>query len=115
MRIKQLVVWVVIIFLAFVINSMAHSIWSFSQKEGLLTKKEQQLVKEKEKNGVLKKQLVQANNPQFVEEQARDKLFLAKPGEGVLVVSPPKTNTSAQSGKKSETRPNWLQWWQLFF
>src|SRR6266571_5695953 len=111
---KKIAFWVVVVFFSFVINSLVHSIWSFSQKERLLLKKEKELTRVKQENTLLKNQLTQAVKPQFVEAQARDRLFLAKPGEGVLVVSPPKTNTSAQSGKKSETRPNWLQWWELF-
>ena len=116
MQIKKIAFWVVVIFFAFVINSLLHSIISFSQKEKLIVNKEQQLAKEKKENILLKQQLAQARKPQFVEEEARDKLFLAKPGEGILIIPTPGVNKERQTAiKKQDTRQNWRQWWDLFF
>ena len=113
---KKIAFWSVFIFLLFIINNLLHSILSFSQKENLIVKKQQELTKQKKENTILKQQLAQAKMPQFVEEQARDKLFLTKPGEGVLVIPTPRVSTTprvvTQGGK---TIPNWLQWWRLFF
>ena len=116
MTIKKIAFWVIFVFFLFVINSLLHSILSFSQKENLIVKKQEDLSKQKKENTTLKKQLAQAKMPQFLEEEARDKLFLTKPGEGVLVIPTPQVSISPQSAKNGQrTFPNWLQWWNVFF
>lgn len=115
MYLKKIVFFSIIIVSLFTINSFVHSIYNFWQKNDLLVKAKQDLDKEKQENVALKKKLTEVKEPQFVEEEARNKLFLAKPGEQIVILPSEKKILSSQSAKKQDTRPNWQKWWELFF
>ncbi len=71
------------------------------------------------KNQKLSLQLSQVRSQEFIEQQARDKLNLAKPQETVVVVPPDlvsrvATYSGVISGQKEE-EPNWKKWVKLFF
>ena len=114
MTLKKIVFFSIIIASLFVINSLVHSIYTLWQKNNLVVKAKSELEKEKKENKDLKKKLTIVNKPQFVEEEARNKLFLAKPGEGVIVIP---ANDASISGKphRKVPSPNWKQWWEAFF
>ncbi len=69
------------------------------------------------KNNELKKRLSETKSPQFVEEVARNKLGLAKPGETVVIIPDEKIKEIlGASNSASEIRlPNWLGWLKVFF
>ena len=116
MSIKKIVYLGVVILSLFIINGLVHSIYSLWQKQGLVANARQDLEKEQLKNKHLKDELAQTSNRQFIEEEARDKLFLAKPGEKIIVI--PSTYLQASpsvSLTPSNTLPNWEKWWELFF
>ncbi len=116
MLLKKIVYFSIIILSFFVINSFLHSIYNLWQKNDLIVKAKQDLEKEKKDNEELKKKLADVKKPGFVDEQARNKLFLAKPGEGIIVMpTDVLASTSSEVKKSEDTRPNWLKWWQLFF
>lgn len=98
------------------INGLLNSIYSLWQKQKLISEATSQLIAQQQENSSLKKQLTIVNSKQFVEEEARDKLFLVKPGEGVIVMpqSVLQASASAQAIASIPT-PNWDAWWQLFF
>ena len=53
---------------------------------------------------------------EFVEEEARNKLNMAKPGETIVVLPPSSGAEEDKSKSKSQIEiPNWKKWWQLFF
>ncbi len=115
---KKIIFFGVIIVSLFIINNMIHSIYSMWQKQDLLTKAQKELEREKNTNLKLKQQLVYIKTPQFVEEEARNKLFLVKPGEQVIVIPSGyiKENASESSTLSSkEEKSNWEKWWELFF
>ena len=72
--------------------------------------------KQETENKEFKKKLEMVKKPQFFEEEARNKLFLAKPGEGIIVL-PEDVLNSSMSGKKEsqDNRQNWQKWWDMFF
>ena len=77
---------------------------------------QQELDRQTKDNLELKSKLKGVKKPQFVEEEARNKLFLAKPGEGVVLI--PSGSLKQDSQPKfapRDTRPNWQKWWELFF
>ena len=55
---------------------------------------------------------------EFIEEEARNKLNLAREEE-TIVILPPNVEAMSQwmkqEGKKEEDLPNWQRWWKLFF
>lgn len=116
MLIKKIGFFIAVIALLLIINNFIHSLYTLWQKNNLITHAQIELEKEKKENQDLKKQLSEVNNQQFVEEEARDKLFMTKPGEGIILIP---TNylpiTPSPRPTPSETQPNWKKWWNLFF
>jgi cell division protein FtsB len=116
MSVKKVVFFGIVLASFFVINSLVHSIYNLWQKNDLVVKAKQDLEKEKKENKTLKKKLDTVKQPQFVEEEARNKLFLAKPGEGIIVIPTNYQHASpSATPPPPDTRPNWQQWWHVFF
>jgi cell division protein FtsB len=113
---KKIAYFTIIVVLLLTINDLAHSIYSIWQKQDLIVQAQQDLNTEKNENNELKKQIAQVNKPQFIESEARDKLLLAKPGEGVIMIPSNQLDISSTSTTKPiDTRPNWQKWWNVFF
>lgn len=113
---KKIGFFVAIVILIFTINNLGHSIYTTWQKQDLITKAQKELEEEKLENQELRKELTKVNKPEFIETEARDKLLLAKPGEGIIVI--PTTSLIASPSAvptPPDTRPNYQRWWQVFF
>lgn len=69
------------------------------------------------KNKQLKKKLSQIRAPEFIEEEIRNKLGLAKKGETVVVIPEEKLKLvlGASSSAQNIRLPNWLGWLRVFF
>jgi len=54
---------------------------------------------------------------EFIEEEARNKLNMTKPGETIVIL--PENLKAAlgqeETSQQNEESPNWKQWWELFF
>ena len=111
---KKAVYIVMVIVLLLIINGLLHSIYDIWHKQDLLTSAQKQLDREKLLNQKLKGELSYAQTPQFLEEQAHNKLFLVKPGEQEVLISPDLKNQN-QPQKQGQNIPNWQQWLKLFF
>ncbi|MBI2039620.1 septum formation initiator family protein [Candidatus Microgenomates bacterium] len=67
-------------------------------------------------NRQLKEKLSQIQSEEFIEEQARNKLGLAKAGETVVIIPEEKLKEVLGTSESAQIRlPNWLGWWRLFF
>jgi cell division protein FtsL len=113
---KKIFFFIIIILLVLTINNLIHSIYSTWQKQDLIVKAQKDLEKAQEENQKLKQSLAQVKKPEFVETEARDKLFLAKPGEGIVVI--PTTGlvpSPSVPPPPKDLRPNWQRWWETFF
>lgn len=107
---------VIVIICVFIINNLIHSIYTLWQKQDVLVAAQQDLQKAKQKNSGLKQQITQVKSPNFIEEQARDKLLLVKPGEDVVVVPPELiVGDKPLPVRHAPVKANWQQWWDLFF
>ncbi len=104
----------IVLILLFIINGLAHSIYDLWHKQDLLTSAQKQLSQEKLQNQKLKAGLSYVKTPQFLEEQAHDKLFLVKPGEQEVLISQTLRNQN-QPQKQKQNTPNWQKWLKLFF
>jgi cell division protein FtsB len=115
MPIKKIVFFSIIIASCFIINNFVHSIYTLWTKRDLVEKAKFDLESEKKQNQELKKKLTVVYNQQFVEQEARDKLLMTKPGEGIIVIPTEllHPNTPIVS-KPKDTRSNWQKWWQVF-
>lgn len=113
---KRIFVIATIIFFIFIIQNLIHSIYSLYQKQELLVNATKELSKEQKENRQLKEQITEVNKPSFIEEQARDKLLLIKPGEQMVIYPSHLAVTDHQQPKTPvKPKPNWQQWWELFF
>lgn len=94
-----------------------HSIVDTWQKQTFLTSAQKSLEREQLKNKQLHQQLNRVSQAQFVEEQARDKLLLVKPGEELVLLPSIQSNQTEQSSTKLENtnKPHWQEWWDIFF
>jgi len=108
---KILYIAAIVVFLL-VINGLAHSIYDLWTKRDVLTAAQKALEQEKIKNQKLKGELSYVKTREFVEEEARNKLFLAKPDEKVVIIP---VATKSASEKKEPPKANWKKWLELFF
>jgi cell division protein FtsB len=105
---------IAVIVLLLVINNLIHSIYDIWSKQDLLNQAEKQLISEENKNQKLKADLSYVGTQKFIEEEARNKLFLVRPGEQEVLL--PGSSSSNQAQKKQEIQiPNWQKWLNLFF
>lgn len=111
---KKIVYIFVVIVLILMINSLVHSILDLWQKQDLLISAQQELDSQKQKNQKLKAQYEYVQTPQFIEEQAHNKLFLVKEGEQDVLISQKLINQT-QAKKTIEQKSNWQKWLDLFF
>jgi cell division protein FtsL len=75
----------------------------------------EEVTKLQDKNRQLKNKLSEVQNPDFVEEVARDKLGLSRPNETVVVVPQEAINRVLAANIKIEEIkiPNWQGWLRL--
>ncbi|HSD98968.1 MAG TPA: septum formation initiator family protein [Patescibacteria group bacterium] len=111
---KRIIIFAIIIFLFAVTINLALSIASLWSKKDILTQTRLELAKKQEEHARLEKDWQHVNSPSFVEEQARDKLFLAEPGESVVLM-PKASASAAQLVQTTLNEPVWEQWVHLFF
>jgi cell division protein FtsB len=110
---KKLMFIIVVVVLLLIINNLTRSIYDLWHKQDLLTKAQQELIRELQLNQRLKAELSYAKTRQFIEEEARDKLFMVKPGEQPVLI-PEELLKPYLPSKPTPTVPNWQKWWNLF-
>jgi len=106
---KALFIGVVFVFIL-IINSLTHSIYDLWHKQDLVTSAQEKLNQEKLKNQKLKSDLSYAQSPEFIENEARNKLFLVKPGEQGVIVP----QITEKKEKPTDSEPNLQKWINLF-
>lgn len=92
------------------------SIASLLKKQELLVKAQNQLQISQKKNQKLKDESLIVQSKLFVEQEARNKLFMVKPGEDTIII--PKGLIVASDTGTIHMRPqvpNWQQWVSTFF
>jgi cell division protein DivIC len=95
---------------------LAQNLYNSYQNSQLLQNAREKLERLRIENSTLKESVKEAENPNFIEKEARERLGLVKPGE-VVVILPEKSSTSAAVSTTANDlqRPIWKQWWGLFF
>lgn len=110
---KKIVFFTIIIVSFLVINSLIQSIYTLWQKQDLLISAQKDLEKAQKENLSLKKSLSESKSSEFIEEEARNKLFLVQPGEKPIVI-PPSLLTTSKKAAKPITRSHIEEWVALF-
>ncbi len=111
---KKIIFIIVLVTSLVIIGNLIGSIYTLWHKQDLLTQAQKELQQERNENKSLKKQLQIVNSQSFLEEEARNKLFLVKSGEQEVLINQ-ELLTPTQPPVKQETRSNWQQWVSLFF
>lgn len=101
-----------IIALLLLINSLARSIYDLWSKRDIVSEARRQLQDEKDKNQKLKGEFSYVQTREFIEEEARNKLFLVRPNEKIVIVP---TASQSATGNKKPDLPNWQKWLNLFW
>ncbi|MBI3984930.1 MAG: septum formation initiator family protein [Candidatus Levybacteria bacterium] len=110
---KKIAYILVVFGLVLIINSLIHSIYNLWQKQDLVTSAQKELDKQKALNQKLKAQIEYAQTPQFIEQQAHDKLFLVRPDQQEVLFSD-KPIFSEENISTKANIPNWRKWLNLF-
>lgn len=108
---KKISYLITVVVLLLIINGLAHSIYDLWTKRDLLTEAQKTLDEEKAKNQKLKAELSYVQTKEFLEEEARNKLFLVKPDEKIVVIP---TASPSASQKREDSRPNLQKWLSVF-
>lgn len=115
MPIKKILFFGALIGSLIIINNLVRSTYTLLQKRNLVIHAQDELDKQKNYNQELKGKLAQVKTPQFIEEEARNKLFLSKPGEGIIVIPTGALQASPSAvPTPQDTRPNWQKWVDIF-
>jgi cell division protein FtsB len=112
---KRVAVIIVIFICLFIIQGLVRSIWTLWEKKDVLREKQEELVRAKREYASLKEKEKEVTNPQFAEAQIRDKLFLVKPNEKIVLL--PSGMPSEKKKKEAApviAVPIYLQWFRLF-
>lgn len=108
--VKKYIYIALIIFFLLIINGLAHSIYDLWSKKDLITAAQKKLTEEKLRNRKLKGELSYVQTKEFIEQQARDSLFLSKPNEKEIIIP-----IASKSAEKQETNKSNLQKWLDLF
>lgn len=101
----------------FIIIGLFNQISSALTSSSRLDEAVDEVSKLQDQNRMLKERLSKVQEYRFMEEIARDKLQMAKPGETVVIISEEKIQDllQAQNPVAPIKLPNWQVWLRLFF
>lgn len=112
---KKVIFLIIVVIGMVIIFRLVVSIIELWHKKDVLTAVEKQLVQQEKENKYLKKQLTVVQSRQFIEEEARNKLFLVKPGESTILINQSLLKIEDNSKKETSQIPIWQRWLRLFF
>lgn len=108
---KKVVFIIIIIVCLITIQNLIRSIYELWNKQDHVVEAQKELEREKRENQKLKAQLSFVGSEEFIEEEARNSLFLVKPGESGVIV--PEDLIKRRKTEKKEELPNWQKWINL--
>ncbi len=113
---KKIFYILIIIASIYISNNLIQSIYNLLQKKDLVTQARSELSQERNEYEKLKDQLQRVNRVDFIEEEARNKLFMVQPGEQIVLVPREVLQTSDKDEERIiATTPNWKKWIDYFF
>ncbi len=106
--------YLVVVFGLVIVNyGLIRSIIDTWNKQSIVKDAKAKLEIEKQESLSLKKQFSYVQSNAFIENEARDKLFLVRPGESEVLI-PKDLLSSSDSKVSSLPSPTWKQWLNLF-
>lgn len=113
---KKIAFFIGILVCLLIIQGLVRSIWTLWEKKDVLVSKQEELTRAKKRYENLKAQEKRVRDPQFAEGEIRNKLFLVKPDEKIVVLPSGVVSEKMQEKKeKTVEKPSYQQWFSLFF
>lgn len=94
--------------------NVVRSYLNLSERGSILHEAELNVQKAQTRNEALKRELARVESPQYIEQEARNKLNLSKDGE-IVVLLPSISPLVEPIPTISENIPNWEKWRRVFF
>lgn len=114
--IKKIVLGTVILIVLVIAYKLITQIIGTTKSGERLSQAADAVYKLEVKNRELKEKLSQIQSPQFLEEEARNKLGLSKKGETLIIIPEDKLKLVLGTSSSAQIRlPNWLGWLKVFF
>jgi len=115
--IKKIALGVILLVSLIVAYNLINQIINSTKSGDRLSQAADTVYKLETKNKELKIKLTQIQSPDFIEQQARDKLGLGKPGETVVIIPEEKLKEvmGASQSAQQVRLPNWLGWLRVFW
>lgn len=111
---KKAAFLIIVVALLLIINGLVGSIFDLLSKQDLVVDAQRRLEQQKARNNKLKAEYELAQRKEFVEEQARNKLFWTKENEQNVII-PDNLIPEDIVPKVVKQAPYWKQWIDLFF
>lgn len=115
--IRKIVVAVIVTVVLIIAYNLLVQITDALKSEGRLSAQAETVYQLEARNKQLKNKLTQVLSPEFIEEQARNKLGLGKAGETMVIIPEEKLKSVMGASQSAQVirLPNWLGWWRVFF
>lgn len=107
----------IVLFGLFLLFNFSYSIYSLWRRGDIVSEREEYLRRLEKEQDELKTELSYTMRPEFIEEEARNKLNLVRPGETLVVLSEHESSESANMSINKESMPEkrvLSEWFQLF-
>ncbi len=114
---RRILVISAIILLLIAIFGLSKQIIASLQAGSRLDRATNEVSKLQQENQNLHKQLTEVNQPQYIEQEARNKLNLGQKGETIVIIPQSEIDKVLSASKKPvEIKiPNWQAWLNLIF
>ncbi|MBI5620622.1 septum formation initiator family protein [Candidatus Gottesmanbacteria bacterium] len=108
---------VIMVVSAVMVVNLSRSIWDLWRRRDYLGERQAALARLKAEQVRFQGELREAESPEFIEQEARNRLGLGKEGEIVVLMPNDKFQMSNVKTEEKivEKLPNWKRWWRLFF
>jgi cell division protein FtsB len=114
--VRRIIITCIIIAFLFSLYGLFHQIYNALEAGNRLDREVSRLAELQRKNSELKKKLANVETPQFIEQQARDKLNMTREGETIVII--PENELQKVLGMEQKPveikLPNWQGWLKLF-
>ena len=113
---KHIVNLIIIVFGLYLIINSVKDITRLLSSGGQLDQAEAKLAQLQKTHQDLIDKKEYLSSDEFVEQQARNKLNMGKPGETVVIISPDLEKSAVDSISQQDIpdKPNWQKWGELF-
>ena len=115
--IRKIVIGVIILLVLIFAYNLLGQISESLRSSERLSNQANSVYKLEAENRELKKQFEEIQSPEFIEQQARDKLGLSKVGETIIIIPDEKLKSvlSASESAKVTRLPNYQGWLRVFW